>query len=126
MHEANKGRNTSDIQTLEIKRSSTKHTISKIVGEPFHGRYKIDSHAETTISGKNCTIMKYTDRSCDVSPFSEKYTPMKEIPKVLSSTGFTSENGRNYILVFHKALYMPDRRHTLINPKQCRYFREKV
>ena len=77
--------------------SSTKRTIIKIVGEPFHGRCKLDSHADTTIAGKNCAIIKYTDRSCDVAPFSEKYTPMKDIPIVSAATGFTSANGRNYI-----------------------------
>ena len=118
MQKTNQGRNTSDIQTSEIKTSSTKRTISKIVGEPFHRRCKLDSHADTTVAGKNCAIIKYTGQSCDVAPFSEKYTPMKDIPIVSAATGFMSENGRNYILVFHEALYMPDMRHTLINTNQ--------
>ena len=42
------------------------------------------------------------------------------------ATGLTSANGRNYKLVFHEALYMPDMRHTLINPNQCRHFGAKV
>ena len=125
-HETNKGRNTSDIQTSERKISSTKSTISKIVGEPFNGRCELDSHAYTTVSGKNCAVIQYTDRSCDVSPFSEKYTPMKDIPIVSAATGFTSANGRNYILVFPEALYMPNMRHTLINPNQCQHFGAKV
>ena len=125
-HEINKGRNTSDIYTSKGKISLTKRTISKIVGEPLHVRYKLVSHENTTIAGKNCTIIKYMDQSCDVSPFSEKLTPMKDIPIVSAATGFTSENGRNYILVFHEALYMLDMRHALINPNQCRYFGAKV
>ena len=122
----NKGRNTSNIQTSEIKISSTKRTISKIVGETFHGRCELDIHASTTVAGKNCEIIKYTDWSCDVSPFSEKYTPMEYILIVSAGTGFTSANGRNYILVFHEALYMPNMRHTLINTNQCRNFGAKV
>ena len=51
---------------------------------------------------------------------------MKDIPIVSAATGFTSEKGRNYILVFHEALYMPDMRHTLINPNQCWHFGAKV
>ena len=85
------------------------------MGEPFHVRCELDSNADTTVVGKNCAIIKYTDRSCDVAPFLEKYTPMKDIPIVSEDTGFTSANGRNYILVFHEALYMTDMRHTLIN-----------
>ena len=98
-----------------------KSNISKIVGEPFHGRFKIDSHAHTTVAGKNCAIIKYTYRNCDVA-----HTPMKDTPIVSAATIFTSANGRNYILVFHEALYMPDMRHTLINPNQYRHFVEKL
>ena len=102
------------------------HTISKIVGELFHRKYKLDSHVDTTISGKNCVIIKYKDRSCEVSFFLEKYTPMKDILIVSAATGFTSANGRNYMLVFHEALYMPNMRYTLINPNHCRHFGAKV
>ena len=125
-HRTNKGRNTSDIQTPERKISSTKRNIINIVGEPFHGRCKLYSHAYTTVAGKNFVIIKYTDRNCDVAPFSEKYTPMKDTLIVSAATGLTSENGRNYILLFHETLYMPDTKHTLINPIQCRHFGAKI
>ena len=126
MQETNKGWNNSDIQTPERKISSTKRTIIKIVGEPFHGRWELDSYADTNAAGKNCAIIKYTDRSCDVAPLLEKYTPMKDIPIVSTATVFMSANGRTYILVFHKELYMPDIRHTLINPNQCLHFGAKL
>ena len=96
------------------------------MGETFHKRCELDSHADTTTAGKKFSIIKYTDQSFYVAPFSEKYTPMKDILIVSEATEFTSENGRNYILVFHEALYMPDMRHTLINPNQCRHFGAKV
>ena len=96
------------------------------MGEPFQVRCEIDSHAETTVADKNCEIIKYTDRSCDVAPFSEKYSPMKDILIVSVATGFTLENSRNYVLVFHEAFYIPDMRNTLINPNQCRHCGEKV
>ena len=56
----------------------------------------------------------HTGQICDVAPFSEEYTPMKDIQIMSAGTGFTSENGRNYILVFHEALYTTGTRHTLI------------
>ena len=71
-HKTNTGRNTSDIQTSERKISSTKRIISKIVVEPFHGKSKLDSHADTTVAAKNCAIIKYMDRSYGVAPFLEK------------------------------------------------------
>ena len=111
---------------LRKKKKINKNTISKIVGEPFHGRCELDSHADTTASVKNCAIVKFMDRSGDVAPYSEKYTPMKDIPIVSAATGFASANGRNYLLVFHEALYMPIMRHTLINPNQYQHFRAKV
>ena len=51
---------------------------------------------------------------------------MKDIPVVSAATVFTSENGRNYILVFYKAFYMLDMMHTLINLNQCLHFGSKV
>ena len=86
------------------------------MGEPFHGIFELDSHSDTTVTGKNCAAIKYTDRSFDVAPFSKKYTPMKDILIVSAATGFMLAIGRSYILVFHEALYTPGMRHTLINP----------
>ena len=111
-----------DVTTSERHISSTHRTISRVQGRPFHGRCEMDSHADTTVAGMNCAILRYTDRSCDVAPFSDKYTPMKDVPIVSTGTGFTSANGRNYILVFNKALYIQDMSHTLINPNQCRHY----
>ena len=51
---------------------------------------------------------------------------MKDIPIVSAVTGFTSANGKNVILVFHEAFYMPSMGHTLNNPNQCRHFGAKV
>ena len=51
---------------------------------------------------------------------------MKYIPIVLAATGLTLINGRNYILVFREALYIPAMRHILINPNLFRHFGEKV
>ena len=72
------------------------------------------------MTGKNCVILPYTDRSCDVGPFSDKYTPMKDVPIVSAATGYTSANSRNYILVFDGALYIKELQHTLINLNKCR------
>ena len=75
---------------------------------PFHDRRELYSHANTTVAGKKCVILRYTDRSCEVDPLSYKYTPMKDVPIVSAATGYMSENGRNYILVFNEALYIKE------------------
>ena len=95
----------SDITTSERQISQTQRVVSTNKEDtPFHGRSELDSHADTTVAGKNCVILRYTDRSCDVAPFSNKYMPMKDVPIVSAAIGYTSANGRNYIVVFNEAL----------------------
>jgi hypothetical protein len=66
-----------------------------------------DSHEDTFVAGKNCVPLHYTDRSCDVQPYSDDYAPVKNVPIITAATGYTSATGMNYILVFPEALYMP-------------------
>ena len=51
----------------------------------FHGRAELDSHADTTVVGRNCTILNHTERSCDVETFSDTYDPMKYVDIVLAA-----------------------------------------
>jgi hypothetical protein len=81
-----------------------------------------DTHADTTVAGKNCVAMNFTERSCGVQPYSDEYEPTPDVPIVTAATGFTSKNGINYILVFPEALCMPNLDHSLFNPNQLRHF----
>ena len=97
----------SDITTSKRRISQTQRVVNTNKEDTsFHGRSKLDIHADTTVAGKNCIILRYTDRSCGVAPFSDKYTQMKDVPIVSEATGYTSANGRNYIYVFNEALYI--------------------
>ena len=78
--------------------------LSTTSREPYHGRCEMDSHAETTVAGNNCVVLRYTDRSWDVALFLDKYTPMKDTPIVSAATIYTSANRHNYILVFNEDL----------------------
>ena len=49
----------------------------------------MESHADTTVTGQNCTILYHTDRSCDVAPFSDTYEPRKNVDIVSAAIGFT-------------------------------------
>ena len=112
-----------DITTSERRISQTQRVVNTNKDDtPFHGKSELDSHANTTVAGKNCVILRYTDRSCDVAPFSDKYTTMKDVPILSAPTGYTSANGRNYISVFNESLYIKEMQHTLINTNQCRHF----
>jgi hypothetical protein len=83
---------------------------------------EVDSHADSFVAGKNCIPMHYTERSCDVQPYSDDYAPVKNVPIVTAATGYTSANGLNYILIFPEALYLPNLEHSLFNPNQLRHF----
>jgi hypothetical protein len=70
--------------------------------------------------------MKYTERSCDVSPYSDEYEAVKGVPVVQAATGYTSTNGRNYILILNEALWMEHLDHSLVNPNQLRQYNCEV
>ena len=57
-----------------------------------------------------------------MAPFLYTYETMTDVDIVSAATGFTSVTGRQYILVFHEALYIPELDHILINPNQLRQF----
>jgi len=88
----------------------------------YSARTEMDSHADTIVAGKNFVVTRHTDRSCDVSPYTDAYEPMKNIRIVQAATGYTSPNGRDYILVVNEALHMPDLPHSLLNPNQLRHY----
>ena len=90
-------------------------------GGIWHGYAELDSHADTIVAGRNTLVLSYTDRVCEVSPYSDEYEPMKNVPIVSAATGYTSYTGESYILILNEALYMPKLDHTLLNPNQLRH-----
>jgi hypothetical protein len=109
--------NTSDrYSSTDRKVSATKRKPDDSAG--YVGKTELDSHADTIVAGRNCVVMHYTERSCDVSPYSDKYEAVKGVPVIQAATGYTSTNGRNYILIFNEALWMENLDHSLVNPNQ--------
>lgn len=88
----------------------------------FNGRVELDSHADTFVAGRNCLLMNYTERVCDVMPYSDDYDAKVAVPIVKAATGFTSSNGMRYILIFNEAIWMPNLENSLVNPNQLRDF----
>ena len=107
-------------------RISSAHREQVLTRETFYVRTELDSHANTTVAGRNCVPIWHTERSCDVAPFSDTYEPMKDVAIVYAATGFTFITGRHYVLVFHECLYIPKLSHTLINTNQLRHFQTQV
>ena len=77
----------------------------------YDGRIELDSHADTFVAGRNCLVMHYTERVCDVMPYSDEYDPKNNIPIVQVATGYTTVCGRRYILIFNEALYITELEH---------------
>jgi hypothetical protein len=68
---------------------------------------EIDNHADTTCFGSNCTAIHFTGETCDVSPFSEQYTTMANLPIVLAATAWEyPDTGQSIILIFHQGLWL--------------------
>ena len=78
----------------------------------------LDSHADTIVSGRNFMVANYTNRVCDMSPYSDEYNPVKGVPAVHAATGYTTNTGDNYILILNKALWVTNLGHIIINPNQ--------
>ena len=95
-----------------------------VPGEPIVGTVELDSHADTTVFGKNFLILHYTGRECDVMPYSDTYESIKGVPIVTAATAWTcQDSGETYILVFHEGLWMGESMpNTLINPNQLRAY----
>jgi hypothetical protein len=108
--------------------SDTRHISSSNITEDlgFVGNTEADSHADTFVAGRNCVTLWFTDRTCDVQPYSDAYAPVKNVPIVTAATGYTSATGMNYILVFPEALSMPTLDHSLFNPNQLRHYGTQV
>jgi len=89
-----------------------------------HGRIELDSHADTIVFGKNCVVLAFTGRECDVAPYTDTYDSIKSVPIAKAGTAWTSpESGTTFILVFNEGLWMGDKmEHTLVNPNQMRLF----
>ena len=100
------------------------HRQSSII----HGRCELDSHADTTVAGANCTVLHFTGKECNVSPFRDDYEPISKVKICTAATAWQSPHtGQTYILVFNEALWMGDfMSHYLINPNQLRHFGTQV
>ena len=85
-----------------------------------HGRIELDSHAETVVLGSNCVVLHHTGKVCEVSPYTDEYDAITDVPVVRGATLWTDQHTNNeYILVFNEALWMGDTlTHSLIKTNQ--------
>ena len=86
--------------------------------------YKTKNHADTIVFGRNCVVIHFTGRECDVSPYNDAYEPIKRVKIACAGMACTFlALGETYILVFSEGLWMGYKMdNTLINPNQMRHF----
>ena len=83
---------------------------------------ELDTHADTCVAGPNFRIDEFTGEYCDVTPFSNEYKPMTNVPIVNASTAFTNNDGLTVILRFNQVLWYGTKLSvSLINPNQIRH-----
>ena len=95
------------------------HTV-----EGHSRRCELDLHADTYVAGANFAICEFDGMTCEVSPYTDSYESMKDVPIVGAAMAWTNEEtGATHILYFHQMLWyggkMPM---SLISPNQMRYF----
>ena len=115
-----------DVSSL---RRQTSHQISRVRDDStIYNKMELDSHADTIVLRRNCVILQYSGRECDVSPYSEMYATIKGVPIVTGATAWACPaTGETTILVFHEALWMGEiTEHLLLNSNQLRSFGIKV
>ena len=83
-------------------------------------RTDLDSHANMPVVGDQAFILADLGRSCDVSPFTPDYKPLK-VPMVDAAVKYDSpHDGTVCILVIRNALYVPSMEYNLIPPFMIR------
>lgn len=89
-----------------------------------YNHMELDSHVDTAVLGRNCVVLAFTGRECDVSPYNDTYQSIKGVPIVTGATAYTCKTtGKTLILVFHEALWMGDTmEHSLLNPNQMHHY----
>ncbi len=93
--------------------------------DPTIETVQLDSHADTSVFGRNFLVIAYTGRECDVMPYSDTHESVKGVSV---ATAWTCMNtGQTYILVIHEGLWMGELMdNSLINPNQLRAFGRTV
>ena len=85
-----------------------------------HGRIELDTHAGKIVFGQNFILLSETGLECDVSPYTDEYEAIKNVPIVSAVPARTSlELAETFILILHEGLWMNTTMdHTLVNPNQ--------
>ena len=93
--------------------SSTSHQMK---------RTALDSHADTCCAGSNMQVLELTGEKVTVSPYSDTYKAVTDIPIATVVTVWEDpKNGQAWMLVIHEALFFGSKlKESLLCPNQLR------
>jgi hypothetical protein len=74
-----------EIKSIEVINKLFKST------EGTKGRCELDLHADTCVAGANFVAWEFSGLTCEVSPFTDEYESMKDVPVVTAATAWTNE-----------------------------------
>ncbi len=85
-------------------------------------RLGTDSHADVSCLGKHARITEvFQGRSCNVQPFHDSYSPMKNVNTINASFAHDTNDGKTYIIEVNQALDFTDSmEHSLLCTNQAR------
>ncbi len=88
--------------------------------DTIHGTCELDSHADTSVAGPNCTVIEYTNQMVSVTGFSNEYEAIHDVPIITAATAYNDPStGTTVILIIGQALYLNDKVScTLLCPNQ--------
>ena len=94
-----KAQSLSQIKTDTRRISSGRSTYSRdkslvVPKESIVARTELDSHADTCVVGQNFIPISYSGRVCNVSLYSDKYEPTRDVPEVDAITAFDDQETR--------------------------------
>ena len=79
------------------------------------------SHADSPVFGKNTMILYKTDMTVNVTPFSDNFGMMPEVPVVHAAVACDCPiNGNSTIPIINDALYIREMEHNLLPPIMMR------
>lgn len=95
--------------------------ISASTSSSSQSRTELDSHADSPVVGKNAIILYKTDMTVNVTPFSDDFGMMPEVPVVHAAVAYDCPvTGLTTILIINNALYIAEMEHNLLPPIMMR------
>ena len=84
-------------------------------------RTELDSHADSPVVGKNAMILYKIEMTVNVTPLSDDFGMMPELPVVHAAVAyFCPITGNSTILIINNMLYIRDMEHNLLPPIMMR------